>query len=70
MSARTSSSARTTAARPRASWKVEISENGQVIEKFSERINGRYPVRDILKPGTGEVLISKDHMMTEDDADA
>ena len=23
---------------------------------------------DILKPGTGEVLISKDHMMTEDDA--
>ena len=46
----------------------EISENGQVIEKFSERIHGRYPVHDILKPGTDEVLISKDHMMTEDDA--
>ncbi|MBO4914215.1 MAG: DNA-directed RNA polymerase subunit beta', partial [Oscillospiraceae bacterium] len=46
----------------------EISENGQVIEKFSERINGRYPVNDILKPGTDEVLISKDHMMTSDDA--
>ena len=46
----------------------EISENGQVIEKFSERVKGRFPVRDILKPGTGEVLISKDHMMTEDDA--
>jgi DNA-directed RNA polymerase subunit beta' len=47
---------------------AEISENGQVIEQFSERINGRYPVRDILKPGTDEVLISKDHMMSSDDA--
>ena len=46
----------------------EISEGGQVIEKFSERIKGRFPVRDILKPGTDEVLISKDHMMTESDA--
>ena len=46
----------------------EISENGQVIEKFSERIKGRFPVRDILKPGTDEVLISRDHMMTESDA--
>ena len=46
----------------------EISEGGQVIEKFSERIKGRFPVRDILKPGTDEVLVSKDHMMTEDDA--
>ena len=47
----------------------EISENGQVIEKFSERVNGRYPVRDVMKPGTDEVLISKDHMMTPEDAD-
>jgi len=47
----------------------EISENGQVIEKFSERIKGRFPVRDILKPGTDEVLISKDHMMDASDAD-
>ena len=47
----------------------EISENGQVIEKFSERIHGRYPVHDVLKPGTDEVLISKDHMMDASDAD-
>ncbi|MBQ0037180.1 MAG: DNA-directed RNA polymerase subunit beta' [Clostridiales bacterium] len=46
----------------------EISEGGQIIEKFSERIRGRFPVRDIMKPGTDEVLISKDHMMTESDA--
>ncbi len=47
---------------------AEISENGQVIEQFSERINGRYPVNDIMKPGTDEVLFSKDHMLTSDDA--
>ena len=46
----------------------EIEENGQVIEKFSERLKGRFPVKDILDPKTGEVLISKDHMMTESDA--
>jgi len=46
----------------------EISENGQVIEQFSERINGRYPVNDIMKPGTDEVLFSKDHMLSSDDA--
>ena len=46
----------------------EISEGGQIIEKFSERIRGRFPVHDIMKPGTNEVLISKDHMMDESDA--
>ncbi len=46
----------------------EISEGGQVIEKFSERIRGRFPVRDILKPGTDEILVSKDRMMDESDA--
>ncbi|MBE6972056.1 MAG: DNA-directed RNA polymerase subunit beta' [Ruminococcaceae bacterium] len=46
----------------------EISEGGQIIEKFAERIRGRFPVADICKPGTDEVLISKDHMMDENDA--
>ncbi|QNL45775.1 DNA-directed RNA polymerase subunit beta' [Oscillibacter hominis] len=46
----------------------EISENGQVIEKFSDRIRGRYPVHDILDPQTGEVLISHEKMMDESDA--
>ncbi|MEG2138103.1 MAG: DNA-directed RNA polymerase subunit beta', partial [Oscillospiraceae bacterium] len=46
----------------------EISENGQVIEPFSERLKGRYPVEDILDPKTGKVLISHDEMMTSDSA--
>ena len=47
----------------------EIVENGQTIEKFSERINGRYPVNDICKPGTDEVIFSKDHLLVADDAE-
>ncbi len=49
-------------------WVEEISENGQVIEKFSDRIQGRYPVHDICDPATGEVLVSSDKMMDENDA--
>ncbi len=47
----------------------EISENGQVIETFGERLNGRYPVDDVVDPATGEVLASKDEMMTKATAD-
>ena len=49
-------------------WVEEISENGQVIEKFSDRIRGRFPVSDILDPVTGEVLCPKDRMLSEADA--
>ena len=48
-------------------WVEEVSDNGQIIEKFSYRIRGRFPVRDITDKD-GNVLISKDHMMDEDDA--
>ena len=43
----------------------EISENGQVIEKFSDRIFGRYPVHDVVDPATGELLVSSDQMIGE-----
>ncbi len=42
----------------------EISENGKIIETFGERLHGRYPVDDVVDPKTGEVLASKDEMMT------
>ncbi len=41
----------------------EISENGQVIEKLSDRLHGRFLVSDVLDPDTGEVLISSNTMM-------
>ncbi|MBR2895595.1 MAG: DNA-directed RNA polymerase subunit beta', partial [Oscillospiraceae bacterium] len=49
-------------------WVEEISENGQVIEKFTDRLRGRFPVRDIVHPETGEVLCVADRMMSEEDA--
>ena len=49
-------------------WVEEISENGQVIEKFSERLRGRFPVRDITDPETGEVLCPAGRMLDEEDA--
>ena len=47
----------------------EISENGQIIETFGERLKGRYPVEDIVDPKTGELLVSKDEMMSAATAD-
>ena len=46
----------------------EISENGQVIEKFSDRIRGRFLVGDVVDADTGEVLLSNTRMMDESDA--
>ena len=46
----------------------EISENGQVIEKFSDRIRGRFLVGDVVDADTGEVLLPNTKMMEENDA--
>ena len=43
-------------------------KNGDVIDSFGNRIRGRYPVRDVLHPVTGELLHSKDVMMMPEDA--
>ena len=41
----------------------EISENGQVIEKFADRIFGRYTVHDVVNPQTGEVIVTSEKMI-------
>ena len=46
----------------------EIEENGQVIEKFSDRIRGRFLVGSVVDADTGEVLVPNSRMMTEEDA--
>ncbi|MCC8129567.1 MAG: DNA-directed RNA polymerase subunit beta' [Clostridiales bacterium] len=46
----------------------EISENGQVIETFGERINGRYACEPITDPETGEVLFDTETILMESDA--
>ena len=47
---------------------AEVLDGDRVIESFSARIRGRFPVEDVVDPATGEVLISNDRMMTEADA--
>ena len=46
----------------------ELSEDGQIIEEFSERIKGRFPAEPICDPQTGEVLFDTEHMLKADDA--
>jgi DNA-directed RNA polymerase subunit beta' len=46
----------------------EIVEKGAVVDTFGNRIRGRYPLEDICDPTTGELLISKEHLMMDDDA--
>ncbi|UZT81336.1 DNA-directed RNA polymerase subunit beta' [Caproicibacterium sp. BJN0003] len=47
----------------------DIKEGKEVIEPLSERLLGRYLVEDFVDEKTGEVLVSKDKMMTVDDAE-
>ncbi len=46
----------------------DIKEGNQVIETLEERLTGRYLVNDFCNPETGEVIVSKDKMMTAEDA--
>ena len=47
----------------------DICEGKEAIETLHERLIGRYLVEDFLDEATGEVLVSKDKMMDDNDAD-
>ena len=42
---------------------------GEVIEGLRDRIAGRFTVKDIVNPTTGEIIVKANEMITEDDAD-
>ncbi len=46
----------------------DIREGNEIIEKLEERLEGRFAVNDIVHPETGKLLVSKDSMMSADDA--
>ena len=46
----------------------DIKDGNHLIEPLSERLIGRYLLNDYVDEATGEVIMSKDAMMTEDDA--
>jgi len=47
----------------------EVSENGSVVETFGEVIHGRYPSDDVIDQKTGEVLFSRDGLLSAHDAE-
>ncbi len=47
----------------------DIKEGSESIESMHERLIGRYLVEDFVDEETGEVLVSKDKMMDDHDAD-
>ena len=46
----------------------DIKDGNEMIEDMQERLVGRYPAEDIIDPQTGEVLVSREKMMTDVDA--
>ena len=50
-------------------WVHDIREGNEMIEPFAERLQGRYLVDDFCDPQTGEVLVSKDKLMDDKDAE-
>ncbi len=48
---------------------LEISafkDGNEVIEELKDRLEGRYPFEDIVDPNTGELICSKDEIISED----
>ena len=46
----------------------DIHEGKEMIETLQERLTGRFLLEDFVDEKTGELIMSKDKMMTEDDA--
>ncbi|WP_414713554.1 DNA-directed RNA polymerase subunit beta' [Schnuerera sp.] len=46
-----------------------FKDGREVIEELKDRIVGRYTVENILDPKTKEIIVEKDHMITEDIAE-
>ncbi len=46
----------------------DIKEGNELIESLKERLTGRYLLEDFVDEKTGEVIVSKDMMMTDEEA--
>ena len=44
----------------------DIKDGNQIIEKLEERLEGRYPLNDIIDPNTKKVIVDKDTMIDGD----
>lgn len=48
----------------------DIYVDGDIVDKMSDRVIGRYAFEDILNPRTGEIIVHKNEMINEDIAEA
>ncbi|SNS38994.1 DNA-directed RNA polymerase subunit beta' [Anaerovirgula multivorans] len=46
-----------------------LKDGNEVIEELYDRLVGRHALEDILHPETGEVMVAKNHMISEEDAE-
>ncbi|MFZ5351311.1 MAG: DNA-directed RNA polymerase subunit beta' [Bacillota bacterium] len=46
----------------------EIKDGNEVIEKLIDRLDGRYAMEDIIHPATGEIIVRKNELISEDQA--
>ena len=49
--------------------KIVDSFDGSTIEEFRDRLVGRYSMHDVISPKTGEVIVKKNEMINEKEAD-
>ena len=47
---------------------IRDTQKDSIIVSLEERLNGRYTVRDVVHPETGEVIVPGNTLMTENDA--
>lgn len=47
----------------------DIYEDGDIADRMVDRISGRYSFDDILNPNTGEIIVHKNEMITEEIAE-
>ena len=48
---------------------TEFVENGSMVETFGDVIHGRFPAEDIIDESTGEVLFTREHMLSAGDTE-
>ena len=46
----------------------DIKDGNQVVEKLEERLEGRYPLNDIVNPQTGEIIVDANTLITSQTA--
>ncbi len=50
-------------------WVSEIRDGNEIIEKLEDRLVGRFPIEDVKHPKTGEILVNKDILITDETAE-